>query len=74
MKTTIYNPSPIETEIADVLVGLKKEIESQLKDKRISQISSDLSKDNPSINVEVIDKDGDRHEIVIKIVQIPDKF
>ncbi len=74
MKTTVYNPSPIETEIANALVNLKTQIEQHLQDKKISQISSDLSKDNPTVKINLVDKDGDQHEIVVKIVQIPDKF
>jgi hypothetical protein len=73
MKTTIYNPSPIETEIANALVNLQGEMEKHLKDKKISKISSDLSQDNPSLKITLMDSDGDQHEIVLKIVQIPDK-
>jgi hypothetical protein len=73
MKTTIYNPSPIETEIANALVNLQGEIGKHLKDKKITQISSDLTQDNPSVKINLMDSDGDHHEIVIKIVQIPDK-
>ena len=74
MKTTIYNPSPIETEIANALINLQDEIEKHLKDKKISKISADLSQDNPSLKLNIVDGEGDHHEIVIKIVQIPDKF
>ena len=74
MKTTIYNPSPIETEIANALVNLQSEIGKHLKDKKISKISADLSQDNPSLKLNIVDGEGDHHEIVIKIVQIPDKF
>lgn len=74
MKTTVYNPSPLETELANVLVSLQKEIERNLKDKSISQATADLSQDNPSVKFNVVDKDGDHHEIIIKVVQIPDKI
>lgn len=74
MKTTIYNPSPLETEMANVLVSLQKEIEKNLKDKSISQATADLTQDNPSVKLTVVDKEGDPHEIIIKIVQIPDKM
>jgi hypothetical protein len=74
MKTTVYNPSTIETEIAGARVNLQKEIEKHLKEKSIRQASADLSQDNPSVKFNVVDNDGDHHEIVIKIVQIPDKF
>jgi hypothetical protein len=74
MKTSIYNPSPLETELANVLVSLQKEIEKKLTDKTISQATADLSQDNPSVKFNVVDKDGDHHEIIVKIVQIPDKL
>ena len=74
MKTTIYNPSPLETELANALVSLQKEIEKNLKEKTISAVSADLSQDNPSVKFNVVDKDGDHHEVIIKVVQIPDKL
>lgn len=74
MKTSIYNPSPIETEIANALVNLQGEIGKHLKDQKITQIISDLSQDNPSVKINLVDHDGDHHEIVVKIVQIPDKY
>lgn len=73
MKTTVYNPSPIETEIANALVSLQKEIEKKLIDKRISRMSTNLTQDNPSVKFELTDKDGDDHEVIVKIVQVPDK-
>ena len=73
MKTTVYNPSLIETEIANAMVSLQKEIEKHLKDKSISQVSADLTQDNPSVKLTIVDNDGDHHEVIVKIVQIPDK-
>lgn len=73
MKTTVYNPSTIETEIANAMVRLQKEIEKHLKDKSISQASADLTQDNPSVKFNLVDKDGDHHEVIVKIVQVPDK-
>ena len=74
MKTTVYNPSPLETEIAKVLVNLQKEIENALKDKTISHAFADLTQDNPSVKFTVVDKDGDPHTIIMKVVQVPDKL
>jgi len=74
MKTTIYNPSPIETEIANALVSAQQEIEKHLKEMTISSASADLTQDNPSVKFNLIDKDGDLHEVIIKVVQIPDKI
>lgn len=73
MKTTTYNPSAIEIELAKALVILQKEIEHKLDAKQITKIFPDLSQDNPAVKISLIDKDGDAHEVVLKIVQLPDK-
>lgn len=73
MKTTSYNPSPLEIDMANALLILQGEIEKHMQDNKIIHSESDLKKDNPSITFNLLDKDGDPHEIVVKIVQIPDK-
>jgi hypothetical protein len=73
MKTTTYNPSAIEIELAKALVILQKEIEQKLDAKQITKISPDLSQDNPAVKITLVDKEGDAHDIVLKIVQLPDK-
>lgn len=73
MKTTLYNPSALETEIAHAIVSLQKEIEKQLNDKQISQVTADLLQDNPSVKFHIVDHDGDHHKVIVKIVQIPDE-
>jgi hypothetical protein len=73
MKTTTYNPSAIEIELAKALVILQKEIEHKLDAKQITKISPDLSQDNPAVKITLVDKEGDAHDIVLKIVQLPDK-
>jgi hypothetical protein len=72
MKTTAYNPSPLETEFARVLISLQQEIEKILVDKTITHSSTDLSQDNPTVRFHLLDKEGDRHVIMVKIVQTPD--
>ncbi len=74
MKTTAYNPSPLEVDFANSLVILQKEIEKHLQDNKIVNIEPNLTRDNPMIKFNLVDKDGDPHEIVVRIVQIPDKF
>lgn len=74
MKTTTYNPSPLEIDIANALVILKSEIEKHLDHNQIVSIEPNLTRDNPMVKFNLVDKDGDPHEIVIRIVQIPDKF
>lgn len=74
MKTSSYNPSPLEVDFANALVILQKELEKHLQYNQIASIEPNLSRDNPMVKFNLMDKDGDPHEIVIRIVQIPDKF
>ena len=74
MKTSSYNPSPIEVDFANALFLLQKEIEKHLQENKIAKVETQLKKDNPMIKFNLVDKDGDPHEIVVRIIQIPDKF
>jgi len=74
MKTSTYNPSPLEVDFANALLILQGQIEKHLQDNKIVHAEPDLSKDNPTVKFSLLDKDGDTHELVIKVVQIPDKF
>ncbi|MCB0487472.1 MAG: hypothetical protein R2820_13655 [Cyclobacteriaceae bacterium] len=74
MKTVSYNPSPLEVDFANALQILSQEIEPHLQDNKIIKTEPDLSKDNPTVKFYLVDKDGDQHEIVIKVVQLPDKY
>jgi hypothetical protein len=74
MKTTSYNPSSLEVDFANALTILQKEIEKHLQHNQITNIEPNLTRDNPMVKFSLVDKDGDPHEIVVRIVQIPDKF
>ena len=74
MKTSTYNPSPLEIDFANALYILQKELEKHLKDNQVINVESHIRKDNPMIKFSLLDKDGDPHEIVVRIIQIPDKF
>ncbi len=74
MKTDSYNPSTLEVDLANALVILQKEIEKHLQDNEIIHVESNIKRDNPMVKFNLLDKDGDPHEIVVRIVQIPDKF
>ncbi len=74
MKTTTYNPSPLEVDFANALYLLQKEIEKHLQDNQVVHVESSINRDNPLLRFNLLDKDGDPHEIVIRIIQIPDKF
>lgn len=74
MKTTAYNPSPLEVDFAHALHALQKELEKNLKDNRIVHVEGSVKRDNPMVKFSLIDQDGDPHEVVLRIIQIPDKF
>ncbi len=73
MKTSTYNPSPIEVDFANALYILQKDIEKHLQGNKIVHVESNIKRDNPMIKFNLMDKDGDQHEIVVRIIQIPDK-
>lgn len=74
MKTSTYNPSPLEVDFANALFILQPQIEKHLQDNQIVNVETNLNRDNPSIKFNLLDKDGDPHEVVIRVIQIPDKF
>ncbi|AYB34325.1 hypothetical protein [Chryseolinea soli] len=74
MKTTSYNPSPLEVDFANALQSLQKELEKHLQDNQVIHVESNIRRDNPMVKFSLLDKDGDPHEIVVRIIQIPDKF
>jgi hypothetical protein len=74
MKTTTYNPSPLEVDFANALYILQQELEKHLQGNQITKVETHLKRDNPMVRFNLVDKDGDPHEIVVRIIQIPDKF
>jgi hypothetical protein len=74
MKTASYNPSPLEVDFANAFYSLQKELEKHLQDNQVTNVETFLKRDNPMVRFSLVDKDGDPHEIVVRIIQIPDKF
>ena len=72
MKTTSYNPSEIEVEFATVIESLKDTISDKLSQKKILSVENHLNMDNPILKVHLIDDDGDKHTLVLKLIQKPD--
>jgi hypothetical protein len=73
MKTTSYNPSPLEIEWANALSKIPSEIEKHLSGNRIVQAICDLTQDNPAVKIQLVDPEGDHPDVVVRIVQLPDK-
>jgi len=74
MKTSTYNPSPLEVDFANALIILQEQIQKHLQGNQVVNVESHIRKDNPMVKFSLLDKDGDPHEIVVRIIQIPDKF
>jgi len=74
MKTDSYNPSPLEIDMANALFIVQKEIEKHIQNNEIVHVETNIKRDNPMVKFNLLDKDGDPHEIVVRIVQLPDKF
>jgi len=74
MKTVKYNPSSLELDMANALVILQDEIQKHLQDNKIIKIDPDLSSNNPTVTIFLEDQDGDTHELVVRIFQVPDKY
>lgn len=74
MKTTKYNPSDLEVNFARALEDIKDQIEQKLPNNDIIDIENKITADNPLVKFFLLDKDGDPHEVVLKIIQTPDKF
>jgi hypothetical protein len=53
---------------------LQNEIEKHVQHTTITKVETFLKRDNPMVRFSMVDKDGDPHEIVVRIIQIPDKF
>ena len=73
MITKDYNPSPIEVQFVEILSELKEELNSKFIDFDLVKIKKNTQLDNPTIDFSLIDKDGDEHEIILKVIQKPDK-
>lgn len=74
MKTSSYNPSPLEIDFANALHILQEQLEKHIQGNKIVHVESNIKRDNPMVKFSLIDEDGDPHEIVFRIIQIPDKF
>jgi len=74
MKTEHYNPSQLEVEFSYALSEVQKQLEEYLTHNSILKVENRIQEDNPMILFHLEDKDGDPHEIVVQVIQRPDKF
>ena len=73
MKTKTYNPSPLEVEFVNVIESLKININEKLENSEIKSFEHKLDLDNPILKANVVDNDGDRHTLILKVIQKPDE-
>ena len=73
MKTIHYNPSLIEIEFAKIIADLREEIQKKSAINTIEEIENNSSKDNPNLVFKLVDRDGDKHELIIQFIQRIDK-
>ncbi|MFD2245074.1 hypothetical protein [Pontibacter ruber] len=74
MRTTQYNPSPLEVDFARAFKELAPQLESKLGAGKVIDITSKHDIDNPIVIYKMEDKEGDLHEIVVQIIQRPDSL
>lgn len=72
MRTTSYNPSEIEVEFATIIESLTDTINDKLSQKKILSVENNLNLDNPILKVYLLDDDGDKHTLIVKLIQKPD--
>lgn len=73
MKTTHYSPSDLEVSILQAITSLQKEIGEKLENITIVKLSPTPSENNPELKISLKDADGDLHEVIVRITQLPDK-
>ena len=73
MKTPNYNPSPLEVEFAKCIEENLENLSNSLNERSITRIEQQTETDNPTIKVHVQDDDGDKHLLVLKLIQKPDR-
>ena len=75
MKTLNYNPSVLEVKLAKAIKECTKQLQEQLgEDIQIVDTAENYQIDNPMVTLHIKDGDGDIHELVIKVIQRPDKL
>jgi hypothetical protein len=74
MKTKSYNPSPLEVELVNVIESLQQNINEKLENSEIRSFEHNIDLDNPILKANIIDDDGDKHTVILRVIQKPDDF
>lgn len=73
MKTKSYNPSPLEVEFVNIIESLQMNINEKLENGQVESFKHKLDLDNPILQANIIDSDGDKHTLILKVIQKPDE-
>ena len=57
----------------EAILKLSGEINKNINSNRILEIKKNREEDNPSLIFFLEDEDGDKHEVVMKVIQRPDR-
>ena len=72
MITKKYNPSTLEVEFAKAIKELSSEISGRLTNNKVVDIKFNEDQDNPDLIFKLEDTDGDKHEVVVRLIQRAD--
>ena len=72
MKTNRYNPSPLELAFTEALQNITNHLQPLLTNYQIEAVDISKESDNPFLLYKVLDAEGDRHELIIQVIQRPD--
>jgi len=73
MKTSNYNPSVLEVRFTQILREMQEEINARMDGLKIYRVEDHPERDNPDLHFHIEDSDGDRHVLVLKVIQKPDQ-
>jgi hypothetical protein len=72
MITKTYNPSRLELDFARAIKALKGNINPYIEGNEIVDIKFNEDQDNPDLIFKLKDSDGDKHEVVVRLIQRAD--
>ena len=72
MKTTNFNPSSWEVALAEALAKDANNWAGNAGAAEVTHVNVRKQKDNPDLQLEIKDADGDVHSFVITIIQRPE--
>lgn len=72
MITKTYNPSKLELDFANAIKSLKDKINDSIEGNEVVDVTFNEDQDNPDLVFRLQDSDGDKHEVVVRLIQRAD--